>query len=167
MKVIKMENVFYIYAKPDLKPESFVSLDKLVEILNDNPNITIELSAHTDSRGSDELNRKLSQARAETVVKYLIDHGIAADRLTAKGYGETKPATVSKADAEQYDFLNEGDVLTNSYINKLTPEQQEVAHQLNRRTEFKVLRTDYVGKPNVSEPGAGNETKAVEEKLDE
>ena len=167
MKVIKMENVFYIYAKPDLKPESFVSLDKLVEILKDNPNITIELSAHTDSRGSDELNRKLSQARAETVVKYLIDHGIEADRLTAKGYGETKPATVTKEDAEQYDFLNEGDVLTNSFISKLTPEQQEIAHQLNRRTEFKVLRTDYVPKPSVSEPGAGNETKAVEEKLDE
>jgi len=168
MKVIKMENVFYVYAKPDLKPESFVSLDKLVEILKDNDNITIELSANTDFRGSDEMNDKLSQARAETVVNYLISKGIEADRLTAKGYGERNPAKVTKEDNERYEFLQEGDVLTEAYIKRLaTVEEQEVAHQMNRRTEFKILRTDYVSKPSVNEPGSGNEGEAVEESIDE
>ncbi len=168
MKVIKMENVFYVYAKPDLKPESFASLDKLVEILTDNANITIELSANTDFRGTTEMNNELSQKRAETVVNYLINKGIAADRLTAKGYGEQKPAKVEKEDTEKYEFLPEGTILTENFIKQLaTVEEQEVAHQMNRRTEFTILRTDYIAKPKVNEPGSGKSGEIIEEKLDE
>ncbi len=93
-QVITIENIFYDFAKWDLRPESMVSLDKLVETLNDNPYITIELMSHTDSRGTDEDNMILSQKRAQSVVQYLISKGIAADRLQAKGYGETEPKMV-------------------------------------------------------------------------
>ncbi len=141
---IKIPNIFYEYAKADLLPESMASLDNLVGIMNDNPHITIELGSHTDFRGSDELNQELAQRRAQSVVDYLISKGIAKDRLVAKGYGEAAPATVSKEDGKKFPFLKEGDVLSEPFIKKLTSEEnQEVAHQLNRRTEMKVLRTDY------------------------
>jgi len=105
--------------------------------------VTIELSAHTDYKGSDQYNERLSQRRAESVVSYLIAHGIAADRLTPKGYGESKPKTIKKRVAERHEFLNEGDVLTEEFIAKLPEEQQDTCNQLNRRTEFRVLRTTY------------------------
>ena len=124
-------------------PESATALDELVGLLNENPNITIELSAHTDSRGSDQYNERLSQQRAESVVRYLIDHGIAADRLTPKGYGEGMPKKIKRKVAEKYPFLKEGDVLSEAFITTLPEEQQEQCHQLNRRTEFRVLRTTY------------------------
>jgi outer membrane protein OmpA-like peptidoglycan-associated protein len=115
-----------------------------VKLLEENPNVTIELSAHTDSKGSDLYNERLSQRRAESVVNYLIDHGIAADRLTPKGYGESRPKTIKRRVAERYPFLKEGDVLTEEYINSLKDsEQQEQCNQMNRRTEFLVLRTTY------------------------
>ncbi len=141
---IKIPNIFYEYAKADLLPESMASLDNLVGVMNDNPHITVELGSHTDFRGSDEANQELAQRRAQSVVDYLISKGIAKDRLVAKGYGENSPATVSKEDAKKHDFLKENDTLSEDYINKLaSDEQKEVAHQLNRRTELKVLRTDY------------------------
>lgn len=168
VNTIKIENVFYVFAKCDLKPESFVELDKLIETLNDNPTITIELSAHTDFRGSNAANDTLSRCRAENVVNYLISKGIAADRLVAKGYGESRPATVDTTSAERYEFLQPGDVLTESFIKRLaTVEEQEVANQMNRRTEFKVLKTDYVPKPSMSGPGEGNREEEIEEKIDE
>jgi peptidoglycan-associated lipoprotein len=143
-KPIELPNIFYDFAKWDLRPESMVALDKLVETLNDNPNITIELMSHTDSRGSDADNLVLSQKRAQSVVDYLIQKGIAADRLQAKGYGESEPKTVDKKIADQYTYLKEGTVLTEIFINSLTDaDLQEIAHQINRRTEFKVLSTDY------------------------
>jgi peptidoglycan-associated lipoprotein len=143
-KPIDLPNIFYDFAKWDLRPESMVALDKLVETLNDNPNITIELMSHTDSRGNDADNLILSQKRAQSVVDYLIAHGIAADRLQAKGYGETVPKVVDKKLAEQYTFLKEGITLTDSYINSLKDSDlQEIAYQINRRTEFRVLSTDY------------------------
>ena len=114
-----------------------------MKLLNENPNVTIELSAHTDYKGSDQYNERLSQRRAESVVGYLIDHGIAADRLTPKGYGESKPKTIKRKVAERYAFLKAGDVLTEDFITKLPEEQQEQCNQLNRRTEFTVLRTTY------------------------
>ena len=115
-----------------------------MKLLNENPNVTIELSAHTDNRGSAQYNERLSQRRAESVVNYLIDHGIAADRLTPKGYGEDKPKTIKRKVAERYAFLKEGDVLNEAFINNLKdPAQQDSCHQLNRRTEFIVLRTTY------------------------
>ncbi len=141
---IELPNIFYDFAKWDLRPESMVALDKLVEVLNDNPNITIELGSHTDSRGSDADNQVLSQKRAQSVVNYLIEKGIAANRLTAKGYGEGQPKVVDEQMAAQYSFLRNGVTLTEEYINSLpTKDDQEIAHQLNRRTEFRVLRTDY------------------------
>ena len=143
-EVIELPNIFYDFAKWDLRPESMVSLDNLVETLNDNPNVTIELMSHTDSRGTPADNQELSQKRAQSVVDYLISKGIASDRLQAKGYGESQPKVVDERIAEEYEFLSEGDILTESFINQLPPEQQEMAHQINRRTEFRVLSTDYI-----------------------
>lgn len=140
---VLIENIFYDFNKATLRQESATALDELVRLLNENPNVTIELSAHTDCRGSDEYNERLSQRRAESVVSYLIAHGIAADRLTPKGYGEGKPKHIKRKVAEKYLFLKEGDVLTEEFIATLPEEQQEQCHQLNRRTEFIVLRTTY------------------------
>jgi peptidoglycan-associated lipoprotein len=121
-----------------------VSLDKLVETLNDNENVTIELMSHTDSRDTEEYNLDLSQKRAQVVVQYLIGKGIAPERLTAKGYGESTPKVVDAAIAAQNPFIKLGATLSEQYINSLAnDEQREIAHQINRRTEFKVLRTDY------------------------
>ena len=140
---VLIENIFYDFDKATLRPESATALDELVKLLNENPNVTIELSAHTDYKGSDQYNERLSQRRAESVVNYLIEHGIAADRLTPKGYGEGKPKTIKRKVAERYAFLKAGDVLTEDFIAKLPEEQQEQCNQLNRRTEFTVLRTTY------------------------
>lgn len=144
-KVIRIENIFFDFASADLRPESTVSLDKLVETLNDNPTIVIELGSHTDSRGNDDFNLELSDRRAQSVVNYLITKGINTVRLVSKGYGETQPKVVDKRDHDAYPFLPEGQVLTEQYINTIKDEDlQELAHFLNRRTEFKVLRTDYI-----------------------
>ncbi len=144
-KPIELPNIFYDFGKWDLRPESMVSLDKLVETLNDNSNVTIELMSHTDSRDTEEYNLDLSQKRAQSVVQYLIDKGIAPDRLSAKGYGESTPKIVDASIAAQNNFLKEGSTLAEQFINALaTDEQKEIAHQINRRTEFRVLRTDYV-----------------------
>ena len=140
---VLIDNIFYAFDKATLLPESKNALDSLILMLNENPNITIELSAHTDYRGAEAYNKKLSQQRAESVVNYLINHGIAVDRLTAVGYGEEKPKTIRRKVAERYPWLKENDVLTEEFILKLKPEQQETANALNRRTEFKVLRTTY------------------------
>jgi len=146
-QVIELPNIFYDFAKWDLRPESMVSLDNLVETLNDNPNVTIELMSHTDSRGTPADNQELSQKRAQSVVDYLISKGIAADRLQARGYGESQPKVVDEKVWAQYDFLELDDVLTEAFINQLEgAELQEKAHQVNRRTEFRVLSTDYIPK---------------------
>ena len=140
---VLIENIFYDFDKATLRPESQTALDELVNLLNENPNITIELSAHTDYKGSDQYNERLSQRRAESVVNYLIAHGIASDRLTPKGYGEGKPKKIKRKVAEKYPFLKEGDVLNEEFVVQLPEEQQEQCNQLNRRTEFIVLRTTY------------------------
>ena len=141
---VLIDNIFYEFDKATLTPESATSLNELVQLLENNPNVTIELGAHCDFRGRDAYNERLSQKRAESVVNYLIEHGIDAERLVAKGYGESKPKTVLKKLTEKYPFLKENDVLTEQFINALeSEEQQELCHQLNRRTEFRVLRTTY------------------------
>ena len=142
-KPVVIENIFYDFDKATLRPESKKALDEMIKILNDNPNVTIELGAHTDRKGSEQYNERLAQRRAQSVVDYLIAGGIAQDRLEAKGYGESVPKAINKRMAKNYDFLNEGDVLTEEFIERMTPEQQEIADQINRRTEFKVLRTNY------------------------
>jgi peptidoglycan-associated lipoprotein len=143
-KPIELPNIFYDFGKWDLRPESMVSLDKLVETLTDNPRITIELMSHTDSRDTEEYNYDLSQKRAQSVVQYLIEKGIEPARLSAKGYGESSPKVVDASIVALSPFLRAGAALTEVYINTLANEEQkEVAHQINRRTEFRVLRTDY------------------------
>jgi peptidoglycan-associated lipoprotein len=144
---IEVENIFFDLDKAELRPESMISLDKLVETLNDNPNIVIELGSHTDSRASDAYNLELSRRRAQSVVNYLIEKGIPQERLVAKGYGESQPKTVDKKDHAAYSFLPVGTALSEGFINNLgDDDRMEMAHFLNRRTEFKVLRTDYSGK---------------------
>ena len=140
---VLIDNIFYDFDKATLRPESTKALDELIKLLNENPNVTIELSAHCDYRGAIEYNRVLSQKRAESVVNYLVEHGIAADRLSPVGYGKEKPKTIRKKLTETYPFLKENDVLTEDFIKKLKPEEQEICNQLNRRTEFIVLCTTY------------------------
>lgn len=142
-KPVVIDNIFYDFDKATLRPESKKALDEMIKMLNDNPNVTIELGAHTDRKGSDQYNERLAQRRAQSVVDYLIAGGIEAARLEAKGYGESVPKTINKKMAKQFDFLKEGDALTEEFILALPPEQQEIADQINRRTEFKVLRTNY------------------------
>lgn len=168
---VLIDNIFFEFNKSNLLTSSAQALDSLVTLLNDNPNITIELSAHTDYKGSDEYNKALSQRRAEEVVKYLIAKGIAADRLVPKGYGEEKPKKIRRKVAERYPWLKEGDILTESFIQKLKPAEQETANALNRRTEFTVLRVTYnmfdeqgnlknpppVRKPEIEQTEDGNE----------
>ena len=108
-----MNNVFFDFDKWDLRPESFVELDRVVKLLQENPAIEIEMSAHTDSYGSDEYNFKLSDNRARSVMEYILSKGIAPNRIVSHGYGETVPVA-------------END----------TPENR----QLNRRVEFKILK---------------------------
>lgn len=147
---VLIDNIFYEFDRADLTPESTESLDKLVVMMNENPNITIELSAHCDYRGNDEYNQRLSQRRAESVVRYLIQNGVAEDRLTAVGYGESRPKVITKklaetllADSIEIE-VQENDTLTEAYILAVKDEEkQEVLNALNRRTEFRVLRTTY------------------------
>lgn len=140
---VLIDNIFYDFNKATLRPESQTALDELVKLLNENPNVTIELSSHCDYKGSSAYNKLLAQRRAESVVNYLVDKGIARDRLSPVGYGKEKPKTIRKKLTEKLTWLKEGDVLTEEFIKKLDPEKQEVCNQLNRRTEFIVLRTTY------------------------
>ncbi|MDQ3108996.1 MAG: OmpA family protein [Bacteroidota bacterium] len=143
VKVVDMAfpAVLYDLDEATLRPESKDSLNYLYQILIDNPNLVIELNAHTDCRGSAEHNRDLAQRRAQACVDYLVNEkGIAKERLVAKGYGEDRPLKLAN-----------GTVLTEKYINTLkTTQEREALHQLNRRTTFKVLRTDYVDPKNPS-----------------
>ena len=138
-KPVVLENIFFDFDKSDLKPEAKKDLNGLIELLVLNPNVSIELSSHTDRKGSDEYNDKLSQRRADAVVEYLIKGGIAKARLTSVGYGKQMPKTVTRSVVKKYDFLHEGEILNEAFIESLTPEQQNIADQINRRTEFKVV----------------------------
>lgn len=141
---IKVENISYEFGSWELLEESKNSLDTVVQVLVFNPTITIELMAHTDHVGGNQFNFDLSQKRAQSVVDYLIEKGINPQRLVAKGYGETWPKNITREIAKGYDFLKRNDELTEEFILKLTPEQQEIATAINRRTEFRVLSTDFI-----------------------
>lgn len=140
---VKMENIFYEFGRWELTKASEEELDRLVKLLNDNPNITIELSAHTDLKGNEAFNMELSQKRAQSCCDYLIAHGIEAERLTPVGYGKTKPMVVDKALQKQYPWLTPDQVLDEAYILSLPADKQEICNQINRRTEFKVIKTTY------------------------
>lgn len=142
-KPVTMDNIFYEFGKWDLTPSSEEGLQALVKLLNDNPNITIELSAHTDLVGQDEANRVLSEKRAQSVVNYLIKAGIEKERLTPVGYGKSKPVIADKVLNKKYPFIPNGQVLDEEFILSLPADKQEICNQINRRTEFKVLKTTY------------------------
>lgn len=118
-QVVRLNNVFFDFDKWDLRPESFVELDRVVKLLQENPAIEIEMSAHTDSRGSDDYNMKLSDNRARSVMEYIVSKGIPSNRITSHGYGETVPVAPN-ANSDGSD----------------NPE----GRQLNRRVEFKILK---------------------------
>ena len=138
-----VENIFYDFDKASLRPESKAALDEMAQMLRDNPNVTIEMGAHTDRKGTDEYNVGLSNRRAKSVVDYLVAAGISPDRLTWKGYGETVPKKVTKRINREYPQFEEGVELTEEYISTLSPEDQEAADQINRRTEFQVTSINY------------------------
>ena len=168
---VLIDNIFYEFDRADLTPESTEALDKLVEMMNENPNITIELSAHCDYRGNDDYNQRLSQRRAESVVRYLIQHGVARDRLTAVGYGESRPKIITKKLAETLLAgdpkvkVHETDTLTETYILAFKDKDaQEVLNALNRRTEFRVLRTTYGTTLNEYKPEEEEKKAAAKRK---
>ena len=170
---VLIDNIFYEFDRADLTPESTEALDQLVGMMNENPNITIELSAHCDYRGNDDYNQRLSQRRAESVVRYLIQHGVAKDRLTAVGYGESRPKIITKKLAETLLAgepkveVQVNDTLTENYILRVKDkDEQEVLNALNRRTEFRVLRTTYGTTLNEYKPEE-EERKAAAKRKEE
>ena len=140
---VKMENIFYEFGRWEITKASETELLRLVKLLQDNPNITIELSAHTDLVGNEQFNLDLSQKRAQSCCDFLIKHGIEPERLTPVGYGKTKPEVANKAINKQYPFIPVDQVLDEAFILSLPADKQEICNQINRRTEFKVLKTTY------------------------
>lgn len=140
---VKMENIFYEFGRWELTQASEKEMDGLIKLLNDNPNITIELSAHTDMKGNEEFNQELSQKRAQACCDYLIKKGIEKERLTPVGYGKSKPVVADKTLNKQYPFIPVDQALDEEFILKLKSDQQEICNQINRRTEFKVIKTTY------------------------
>lgn len=148
---VVLPDILYDLAKWELQPQFEDSLKGLIEMLQVNPNITIELGSHTDSRDTHESNDILSQKRAQSVCDFLVIRGIDPYRLTAKGYGERVPRTLQR-DYKYKDYtIVSGTKLTEEYINSLPKDIQEFAHQLNRRTEFRVISKDYVPRENISD----------------
>ena len=130
---IEIKGIEYDFDAATLREQSKKELDKLVEFLNLNANLKVEIRSHTDERGRDEYNLKLSERRAQSVVDYLVDHGIERNRLQPKGLGETEPAVIQSESGEEL-------TLSPEFINSLEDEElQEQYHQTNRRTAFKVL----------------------------
>jgi peptidoglycan-associated lipoprotein len=156
---ILLPEILYDLAKWELKEQYQDSLIDLIKTLEANPTIVIELRSHTDSRRSPITNDTLSQRRAQSVVDYLILRGIQSGRLLAKGYAERIPRILSKEtsvlrNGKLYTFSS-GITLTDDYIKTLrTVDEKEAAHQLNRRTEFSILRDDYI-------PEAKNDTLPI------
>lgn len=150
---IVLPEILYDLAKWNLKPQYQDSLQGLIETLDDNPTIVVELGSHTDSRDTDQRNDILSQKRAQSVVDYLIIRGIDPDRLVAKGYGERVPRSLLRNYyLNSILVLDSGTVLREEFINTLPNNDiKEYAHQLNRRTEFSVLRNDFVPKQKIAD----------------
>ena len=154
---IVMPDIYYDLDKWDLKPQYEDSLMSLFYVLVQNPNLVVELRSHTDSRGSEERNDLLSQNRAQSCVNFLVNEmKIDAERIAPKGYGKSRPRKLEKDilvpyEGKMYQFRR-GVTLDDNYIKALPKDQQEAAHQLNRRTEFFVLRDDYVPKSDSIGP---------------
>lgn len=142
-KPVKMGNIFFKFGSWELTPDSEDGLNALVKLLNDNPNITIEMAAHTDMIGNNTANQELSLKRAQSVVNYLIKAGVEKERLTPVGYGEEKPVVVDELLHKKYPYLPKDQILDEVFITTLSADKQEVCNSLNRRTEFRVLKTTY------------------------
>lgn len=140
---VLVRGIHYQFDKAVLTDSSRVALTRLANLLKENPNVTIELLAHCDYRGTDKYNDDLSQRRAESVVAFLVENGIEPARLSAKGCGKRLPKVVSRKMAEAYKFLAAGDTLTAARIKHFSPKEQETANALNRRTEFRVTSATY------------------------
>jgi len=150
-KPVVLPDILYDLAKWDLKPQYQDSLQGLIETLDANENVVIELAAHTDSRDTYERNDILSQKRAQSVVDYLISRGIDPDRLVAKGYGKRVPRVLSKDVTREGYTFKAGTVLNDSLIDQLpSTAVKEAVHQMNRRTEFSILRNDFIPKGTVA-----------------
>lgn len=142
-KTFEIPNIEFEFGRWELSESSKHNLDSLVLIMNDNPYIIIELSAHTDMIGSEEANMVLSQKRANSVMEYFRQKGVPQGRLIAVGYGKSKPKVITQVDF-RYPFLPKGTILSEEFILELSPEQQVVANQQNRRIEMKVVANDYM-----------------------
>ncbi|MFO7868782.1 MAG: OmpA family protein [Bacteroidales bacterium] len=146
-KPIEIPNIFYESGEWRLNDESKEALRMLSKLLSDNPNITIEIGAHTDMIGDEEANMELSRKRAQAIIDYLEEHDYDPDRFEARGYGESKPMTITQKIAQKDTAFVEGQVLTQEFIKTLPPETQKIANQINRRTEIQILSTNYI--PNL------------------
>jgi len=138
-KPVVLENIFYDFDSALLKEESKGELDVLVNILIENPSIVIELKAHADRWGGEEYNNNLSIKRANSVKEYLLNQRINQERIITIAVGKSEPKKVTSSIANKYDFLIEGDVLSEDRIKMFSAEQQEIADQVNRRTEFRIV----------------------------
>ena len=138
-----IENIFYDFDKAVLRDESKLALDSMVMLLKDHPNIVIEMASHTDRVGTEKYNQGLSQRRAQSVVDYLVEQGIPRERLKPAGYGKSRPKTVTKRIHSQYPQFEEGVTLNEEFIKTLSKEDKAAADQINRRTEFQVIDTEY------------------------
>ncbi len=143
-EAIVLENILYEFDDDRIQEEAESDLqvvyDLMTEYSTGEERMVIELRSHTDNRGDERYNENLSQRRAESARRWLTRKGIERERIEARGYGESVPQTVNAQKAARYDFLEEGDVLTPGFIDSLeTEEQREIAHSLNRRTEFTIL----------------------------
>lgn len=139
-EAIVLENILYDFNKADIKPEAEPDLQLILELMNQYPEMIIEMRSHTDYRGESPYNERLSQRRAESARNWLIDKGIAGERIVAKGYGENVPQTISARMSAAKDLFEVGTVLTPGFIDSLdTEEMRELAHDFNRRTEFKII----------------------------
>ncbi len=153
---IELPEILYDFDSWVLRPQFKDSLNGLVQTMYDNPTIVIELASHTDSRGTHEYNDTLSQRRAQAVVDYLIEQDIARKRLVARGYGKRNPREIVQTIERDGYVFEEGTVLSEDFINNLQDEEhREVAHQMNRRTEFRVIGEDY-------EPPEDDETPVLQ-----
>ncbi len=136
-----VENIFYDFDRATLRPESKGALDSLVTTLRENPEISIEMSSHTDRVGAEAYNLRLSDRRAKAVVDYLIEAGIDPARLSWHGYGKSQPKRVTKRVARLYPQFPEGTLLDEEFVDTLSDDDRAAADQINRRTEFRVTST--------------------------
>lgn len=135
--IYQLDSITFDFNASRIRPESKGELDRIVKFMNAHPTLSFEIRGHTDYRGNDMYNSRLSEVRAKSIQSYLVDRGILYDRLIPKGYGETKPYTVRQKNLEKLSFLQVGNILSLEFIQTFKDEsQQEKMHQLNRRIEL-------------------------------